>query len=151
MIEQFRDYLVAFLVLALLAIGLRLAVKSQTRIWRLIGWFGLVLSLTLILVEAYGWYRRGDWRVQSANKFWNDVSRESLLWLDNNLPTAIWAPVEAVLELPAWLVLAAIGLILLFIDHRQLQRRLPGAKPPTWHQRLKGWLQKPPPKEADKT
>lgn len=142
MVEIFTQVFSVILVVAVLVIVISLAHKSQARVWRLLGWFACVLALTLVMVEAYGWYRRGDWQIKTAYQFWSDINRTSLLWLGNHVPQVIWTPVDFALHFPAWLVLIAGGLMLLAFDHRQLQKTKTGEKPPTLRKRLKDWLRK---------
>lgn len=142
MVEIFTQLFSVVLAIAVLVIVISLAHKSQARVWRLLGWFACVMTLTLVMVEAYGWYRRGDWQIKTAYQFWSDINRGSLLWLGNHVPQVIWAPVDFVLHFPAWLVLIAFGIMLLAFDHRQLQKSKTGEKPPTLRKRLKDWLRK---------
>ena len=142
MVAIFTDLFSGILVVAVLVITISLAHKSQARIWRLLGWFACVWALTLIMVEGYNWYRRGDWQIKTAYQFWSDVNRTSVLWLSNHLPSIMWSPLDFVLHFPAWLVMIIIGVLLLAFDHRLLQKNLIGAKPPTLRKRLKDWLVK---------
>jgi hypothetical protein len=142
MVALFTEVFSGILIFAVVVIALSLAHKSQARIWRLLGWFACVWALTLILVEGYGWYRRGDWQIMTAYKFWSDVNRSSLLWLGNHLPSIIWSPIDFVLHFPAWLVMIVGGILLLAFDHRLLQRTKIGEKPPTLRKRLKDWFAK---------
>jgi len=142
MVAIFTQLFSVILVIAVLVIAISLAHKSQARVWRLLGWFAWVLALTLVMVEAYGWYRRGDWQIKTAYEFWADVNRTSLIWLGNHVPQAIWAPIDFLLDFPAWLVLIIGGLLLLVFDHRQLQKSKTGEKAPKLRKRLKDWLHK---------
>jgi len=142
MVAVFTELFSFILVIAVLVIVVSIAHKSQARVWRLLGWFACVWALTLIMVECYGWYRRGDWQIKTAYQFWSDVNRSSMLWLSNHLPGLVWDPIDFVLHFPAWLVMIIVGILLLAFDHRQLQKSRTGEKPPTLRKRLKVWLQK---------
>ncbi|MFM9842413.1 MAG: hypothetical protein ACKVOI_05535 [Dongiaceae bacterium] len=138
------------LILAVCLLAIFLAMKSQARTWRLLGWFACIMSLTLVMIEGYGWYRRGDWQVRSAFDLWNEMQRSSVIWLNNTLPSAIWEPINFILDFPAWLVLGVGGILLLLLDHRQIQRNRVGAKPAPLLKRLKELLLKPQKEGADK-
>lgn len=141
MVELFTQIFSFIAIVAVLVIAIALAHKSQARVWRLLGWFACVWALTLVMVEGYGWYRRGDWQIKTAYQFWTEINRSSLLWLGNNLPEAVWWPIDVVLHMPAWLVLIGVGILLLAFDHRQLQKSKIGEKT-TLRKRLKEWLRK---------
>jgi hypothetical protein len=126
-----------------------LIARSKARTWRILGWFACILALTLLMVEAYGWHRRGDWQIKTAFDFWNEMQRSSLIWLNNQLPSAIWQVLDFLLHFPAWLVLGIGGILLLLLDHRQVQKQRIGAKPAPLLRRLKDWLFKPQEEEAD--
>jgi len=138
------------LILAVCLMAIFLVMKSQARTWRLLGWFACIMSLTLVMIEGYGWYRRGDWQIRSAFDLWNEMQRGSVIWLNNTLPSVIWQPIDFILHFPAWLVLGIGGILLLLLDHRQVQRHRIGAKPAPLLKRLKDWLFKPQEEEADK-
>lgn len=142
MVALFTELFSGILVVAVLVVAISLAHKSQARVWRLLGWFACVWALTFIMVEGYNWYRRGDWQITTAYKFWSDVHRSSLLWLSNHLPSVMWSPIDFVLHFPAWLVMIAIGMLLLAFDHHLLRKSLIGAKPPSLRKRLKDWFAK---------
>jgi hypothetical protein len=151
MLAVFVDLFSVILVIAVLVVAISIAHKSQARVWRLLGWFACVMALTLVIIDCYGWYRRGDWQIDSAYQFWSDINRSSLLWLGNNLPSVIWDPIHFVLQFPAWLVMILIGIALLAFDHRQLQLARVGAKPLPLRKRLMKWLRGPDEREeADK-
>jgi len=142
MVALFTELFSGILVVAVLVIAISLAHKSQARIWRLLGWFACVWALTLIMVEGYNWYRRGDWQIKTAYQFWSDVNRTSLLWLSNHLPSVLWTPLDFLLHFPAWLVMIIIGALLLAFDHHLLRKSLIGAKPASLRKRLKDWIAK---------
>lgn len=141
MVELFTQIFTFIAIVAVLVIAITLAHKSQARVWRLLGWFACVWALTLIMWEGYAWYLRGDWQIKTAYAFWDDINRSSRLWLSNNMPEAIWWPIDVVLDMPAWLVLIGIGVLLLAFDHWQLQKSKIGEKK-TLRKRLKDWLRK---------
>ena len=138
------------LILAVCLMAIYLVMKSSVRTWRLLGWFACIMSLTLVMIEGYGWYRRGDWQIKSAFDLWNEMQRSSLIWLNNHLPSAIWQTFDFALHFPAWLVLAIGGILLLLLDHRQVQKQRIGEKPAPLMKRLKEWLSKLQEEETDK-
>ena len=103
------------LILAVCLMAIYLVMKSNARTWRMLGWFACIMSLTLVMIEGYGWYRRGDWQIKSAFDLWNEMQRSSLIWLSNHLPSALSGPTRdfRILHFPAWLVLAICGILLL--------------------------------------
>ena len=138
------------LIGAVCLMAIFLVMKSQVRTWRILGWFACIMSLTLVMIEGYGWHRRGDWQVKSAFDLWNEMQRGSLIWLNNHLPNLLWQPFDFLLHFPAWLVLGGGGILLLLLDHRHVQQRRIGAKPAPLLKRLKQWLFKTQEEEADK-
>lgn len=138
------------LIVAVCLMAIFLVIKSQVRTWRILGWFACIMALTLVMIEGYGWYRRGDWQIKSAFDLWNEMQRSSLIWLNNNLPTVIWEPLDFTLHFPAWLVMGLAGLLLLLADHQQVQRQRIGVKPAPLLKRLKVWLLKPQEEKTDK-
>jgi hypothetical protein len=139
------------LIFAIFLMTAYVIAKSNVRTARLFGWFAIIMSVTLIMVEGYGWYRRGDWQIKSAFDLWNEMQRGSLIWMDNHLPSFIWKPLDYILHFPAWLVFVVSGILLLLIDHFNLQRKRVGAKPAPLWKRLRDWIFKPEQEEeADK-
>ena len=138
------------LIVAICLMTIFLVVKSQVRTWRILGWFACIMALTLIMIEGYGWYRRGDWQTKLAFDLWNEMQRSSLIWLSNHLPSVMWQPFDFILHFPAWLVIGIGGILLLLLDHRQVQMQRVGAKPAPLLKRLKAWLSKPQEEETDK-
>src|SRR5262245_57854859 len=127
--DTFTQVLNGALLFSVLATALFLVAKSEARTWRLLAWVACILALTVLLIEGYGWFRRGDWQIKSAFDLWNELQRGSLVWMNNHLPTVIWTPIDFILHFPSWLVLGVLGLILLYLDHRQIQKQRIGAKP----------------------
>src|SRR5262245_47558760 len=46
---------------------------------RFVGWLLIIAALAVLLNEAWGWYRNGQWATISAGKLWFDLHRDSLL------------------------------------------------------------------------
>jgi hypothetical protein len=138
------------LIVAVCLMTIFLVIKSQVRTWRILGWFACIMALTLVMIEGYGWYRRGDWQIKLAFDLWNEMQRSSLIWLSNHLPSVMWQPFDFVLHFPAWLVMGIGGILLLLLDHRQVQMQRVGAKPAPLLKRLKEWLLKPQEEKTDK-
>src|SRR5262249_61472331 len=77
---------------------------------RFVGWLLIIAALAVLLNEAWGWYRNGQWATISAGKLWFDLHRDSLLLaqpaIERHVARSLWSPVIAtLLQWPAWAVL----------------------------------------------
>ena len=92
------------LILAVCLMAIYLVMKSKARTWRMLGWFACIMSLTLVMIEGYGWYRRGDWQIKSAFDLWNEMQRSSLIWLSNTSarPVVGARSISSCISPPGW-------------------------------------------------
>jgi len=141
MLETLKSWVEVGLVIAVLVMFFGLVARSNVRAARVIGWFSIAWGLTVAIIEAYGWYDKGDWLIVPARQFWHQIDRSTLnafeSVLERYFPSVINALAEWVLNWPAWLVLGIIGLSFLIYDHIQVMHSLAGRRPvPLWKRAL---------------
>jgi hypothetical protein len=140
MFEVLTQALQVVLAVAVLVMFFGLIARSDIRAARILGWFSVAWAVTVVIVEAYGWYDKGDWIIMPAKQLWYQIDSGSLndfeTGLARHFPTAIGTASSWVLSWPAWLVLSISGILLLIYDHIQLQRMHKGAPPPPLWKRI---------------
>jgi hypothetical protein len=144
MLETLKSWVEVGLVIAVLVMFFGLVARSNVRAARVIGWFSIAWGLTVAIIEAYGWYDKGDWLIVPARQFWHQIDRGSLnafeSVMERYFPSAIDLLSQWVLNWPAWLVLGIIGLGFLLYDHLRFVQTLAGRRPaPAWKRAL-AWL-----------
>ena len=144
MFEVLKSWVEAGLVGAILLIFFGLVARSNVRAARVLGWFSIAWSLTAIIIEAFGWYHKGDWVIVPARQFWSQIDRASLsafeAVVEGYFPSVINGGAQWVLSWPAWLVLGIVGLAFLTYDHIQFVHSLAGRRPPPVWKRVFVWL-----------
>jgi hypothetical protein len=140
MFDFLKQVLEIVLVAAVLIMFFGLIARSDIRAARILGWFSVAWAVTVIIIEAFGWYEKGEWIIMPAKQLWYQIDSGSLNEFESVLarhfPAAVSAAGNWVLSWPAWLVLTIIGVLLLIYDHIQLQRRHKGAPPPPLWKRI---------------
>ena len=144
MLETLKSWVEVGLVVAMLVMFFGLVARSNVRAARVIGWFSVAWALTIMIIEGYGWYGKGDWIITPARQFWHQIDRSSLggfeSVMERYFPTPLNALSEWMLDWPAWLVLGILGLAFLIYDHIQMAHALAGRRPdPIW-KRVMLWL-----------
>lgn len=144
MFETLKSWIEVGLVIAILVMFFGLVARSNVRAARVLGWFSVAWGLTVVIIEGYGWYSKGDWLIVPTRQFWHQIDRGSLNAFESAVeryfPSFVNALSEWVLNWPAWLVLGMIGLGFLIYDHFQVIHSLAGRRPtPVW-KRLLIWL-----------
>ena len=98
---------------------------------RVIGWLLIAAALVLLGRDLVEWRATGHWAAASAGKVWYDLSPGSLNLLqaviERHIWRPLWPPILWVLLRPAWLVLAAPGLILVLWPGSQSAARASAA------------------------
>ena len=144
MLETLKSWVEVGLVIAILVMFFGLVARSNVRAARVFGWFSVAWGLTVVIIEAYGWYDKGDWLIVPTRQFWHQIDRTSLnafeSVIERYFPTAIDMFAEWVLNWPAWLVLGIIGVAFLCYDHMQFVHSLAGRRPPPLWKRLYIWV-----------
>ena len=144
MVETVKSWVEAGLFFAVLLVFFGLVARSNVRAARVIGWFSIAWAFTVMLVEGYGWYGKGDWIILPARQFWHQIDRGSLngveFFMNQYFPAGLNALGEWVLDWPAWLVLGIIGVAFLAYDHVQVMNSMTGRRPPPLWKRLYTWV-----------
>lgn len=89
----------------------------------------LIFAGGALVAELFSLWASGAWRPISIGSMWFATNGNSLVGfqglIEKNLGPMVWAPIQLVLTLPAWLSLAVPG-ILLILACRPRQRGLGG-------------------------
>ena len=93
-------------------------------IGRVIGWLFVAGAVAAFGVDAWHVFETGDYRPLAAGAFWAGIDLPSLNLVQAVIERYIWPPLWdpallTVLRLPLWLVLGAIGLILVVLFRRR--------------------------------
>jgi hypothetical protein len=144
MLETLKSWVEVGLVIAILVMFFGLVARSNVRAARVFGWFSVAWGLTVVIIEAYGWYDKGDWLIVPTRQFWHQIDRGTLnafeSVVERYFPSMFDMLAEWVLDWPAWLVLGLLGLSFLVYDHIQVIHSLAGRRPvPVW-KRAATWL-----------
>lgn len=143
--DVLRGYLTFALVIAILFVVIGAAVRSNIRVARIFGLIAIAVAVASSMRQVYEWYSKNQWTPYSAGQLWHDIDRDSLLQIqpaiERYLFSGLWSLIQKILEQPAAIVLAIIGLIFLVVDHFQVAKR-PGPRPvPAWL-KLYRWLRR---------
>jgi hypothetical protein len=143
--DVLRGFLTFGLVIAILVVVVGAAIRSNIRVARIFGLIAIAVAVASAMRQVYEWYSKGQWTPYSAGQLWADIDRDSLLLVqpavERYLFPALWSLIQKILEQPASIVLVAVGLIFLTVDHFQVARR-PGPRPPPVWLRLYRWLRR---------
>ena len=110
------------------ASALRRGLGDRMIIGRILGWLLILLALVLLAAQAWAAWQGGVWLAKPLGALWYEWSRGSLnltqAIVQRHLHPAIWDNgFLPVLELPAWLVFAVLGLVLAFLFRRRIVKR----------------------------
>ncbi len=87
----------------------------------------LALATLLLALEAKAYFATGEWRFVALGQRWFDLDKESLLLIqpaiERHITPALWPPVAALLQWPAWLPFLALAGLLLLVDRLAALRR----------------------------
>jgi hypothetical protein len=140
MLETLKHALNLVLVVAILVMFFGLIARSNVRAARIFGWFCIAWALSVVIIEGYDWYSKGDWNIIPAQQIWYQIDRGSLNAVESAVERYVSlsaaAGVEWLLRWPAWLILGLGGVFLLVFDHVQLQRQQKGTPPPPLWRRI---------------
>jgi len=144
MVETLKSWVEVGLFIAVLVTFFGLVARSNVRAARVIGWFSIAWALTIMIIEGYGWYGKGDWIILPARQFWHEIDRGSLSTfesiIEHYFPLGLSDLAEWMLDWPAWLVLGIIGLGFLAYDHVQVVHSMTGRRPPPLWKRVYTWV-----------
>ncbi|HTS91177.1 MAG TPA: hypothetical protein VMG55_04180 [Stellaceae bacterium] len=95
---------------------------------RILGWLVLILAIAAEGADLFGFWDTGAYRAHALGEIWNWIDTTSLqlaeAGVSRHISPWLWnSVIIEVLQWPAALTLAALGLVLLWVFRRRERRR----------------------------
>ena len=95
---------------------------------RILGWLLILGAIIVVGTEVYVWLDQGIYHITAAGELWYKMSPSTLnvtqAVVQRYITPLIWDyGFRPVLLMPAWLVLAVLGALILVIFRRRVRRR----------------------------